>query len=674
MLTDLVTTLRGAISGQRAHDDVAAIIRHHRIQASPGYREAANYVFSQLQAAGLQAKIETYPANYQAKFWTSASFQEWECSKGTLHLLEPAADAVKLADYDELKLSLIQRSASFSGEAEVVLLEDGLTEAEYEGLDLAGKIVLTKGAVSRVQQLAVAQHGAIGIIFDGLSEAPPVREAMDLPDVYQYTSFWWTGQAEEKQCFGFVLSPRQGTKLRRQLRLQAADETATPVKVRAEVEARFYDGEIEIVTATIPGESQEKVFIVSHLCHPQPSANDNATGVAANLETARTLQRLIKEGVLPQPQRNITFMWMPEMTGSYAYLARHEDDIPNIIAGLNLDMVGADQNQTGSVLLLIRPPEASASFAPDLLGRLRELIYDDFVSLDGAGNYSLHRYATTAFTGGSDHYIFSDPNVGVPMPMLNQWPDKFYHTSADTLDKVDPDSLARVGAIAAAYAYFIASAGQAEVTWLSHEMLTRFRWRLTRLTQDFITELMAGVSAQEGRRRQNMLERRVAFKLDRHRVALQGLIRLAGGAGSLSEMLYYEASRFANRELDRARRVVTQLGDQAPAPTDPEPRPESNPWDAKAAAIVPRRLYRGPVSLISGLSGLSPAERTAWYELVASRSEGGDAILALAEYWSDGRRTALDIIEQIELETGIRDAELIVRQFELLHTLGLVEI
>ena len=364
---------------------------------------------------------------------------------------------------------------------------------------------------------------------------------------------------------------------------------------------------------------------------------------------------------------------MPEMTGSYAYLARHEDDIPNLVAGLNLDMVGADQNQTGSVLLLIRPPEASASFAPDLLGRLRELVYDDAASFDGMGNYSLHRYATTDFTGGSDHYIFSDPTVGVPMPMLIQWPDKFYHTSADTLDKVDPDSLARVSAIAAAYAYFIASAGQAEVTWLSHEMLTRFRWRLTRLTQDFITDLMAGVSAKEGQRRQNMLERRVAFKLDRHRVALQGLIRLAGGAGSLSEMLYYEASRFTNRELDRARRLVTQLGDQAGPQPEPEAPAESDPWEEKARAMIPRRLYRGPVSLISGLTTLSPAERTAWYELVASRKEGGHTILALAEYWTDGRRSALDIVDQIELETGLRDAELIVRQFELLHSLGLLE-
>ncbi len=673
MLTDLVRTVSQEVSGERAFDDVAAVTRHHRIQASPGYREAAKYVLGQLKAAGLKAKIETYPATYLANFWTATSFQEWECKKATLHLLEPSTEAEKLADYNDLKLSVIQRSVSFSGDAEVVVLEDGLTEEEYLGLDLIGKIVVTKGAIRRVHQLAIMQQGAIGIIFDGLTESPPVRQAMDLPDVHQYTSFWWTGREDETQCFGFVLTPRQGKKLRELVRRQEADGKP-PVKVQVDIEAEFYDGEIEIVTATIPGRSQEKVYVVSHLCHPQPSANDNASGVATNIEAARTLQNLINEGKLHRPARNICFLWMPEMTGSYAYLARHEDDIPNLVAGLNLDMVGADQDQTGSVLLLIRPPEASASFTPDLLEKLFEMVFDEAISFDGASKYSLYRYATTDFAGGSDHYIFSDPTVGVPMPMLNQWPDRFYHTSADTLDKVKPESLARVGTIAAAYAYFIADAGQGEVTWLSHEMLTRFRQRLSRLTQEFVTHLMDGATLAEIRKSQDMLERRVAFKLDRHRVALQGLIRLAGGAGSLSEMLYYEASRFANRELDRARRLAVQISDHTRVSDRPEPPAEEDPWEERAAAITPRRLYRGPVNLASFMGQLSPVARDDWYGVTSSRKMGGHTILALAEYWTDGRRTALEIINLIELETGIRDPELIVKQFELLQDLDLMEL
>jgi hypothetical protein len=44
----------------------------------------------------------------------------------------------------------------------------------------------------------------------------------------------------------------------------------------------------------------------------------------------------------------------------------------------------------------------------------------------------------------------------------------------------------------------------------------------------------------------------------------------------------------------------------------------------------------------------------------------------MAEYWADGKRTALEIVGLVEMESGIRDPELIVRRFELLHKLGLI--
>lgn len=673
MLTDTVKIIGNAYLGQRAKDDVGAISLYHRIQASPGYRAAASYVFGELQNAGVEALIEVYPANYETQFWTARSFQEWDCARATLHLVEPAEEGGKLADFDELKLSLIQRSVPFEGEAEVVLLEDGLKEAEYEDLDLEGKVVLSRGDVQRVRQLAVEQHGAVGIIFDGMRATPPVREAVDLPDARQYTSFWWSGLPEEKQCFGFVLTPRQGEKLRKLIRERhAAGEP--PVRVKAVVDSRFYDGDIEVVTALIPGEIEETVVLVSHLCHPQPSANDNASGAAANLEVARTLQRLIASGELAQPKRNIRFLWMPEMTGSFAYLERHHDEIHNIIAGLNLDMVGEDQSQTGSVLLHERPPEAAASFAPTLLERLRELVYDDVQSYAGFGKYSLQRYATTSFSGGSDHYVFSDPTVGVPMPMLIQWPDKFYHTSADTLDKVSAESLAKAGTLAAAYAYFVASAGQGAATWLAHEMLVRFRERLAQTVQSTIIGMWSEGEDRTDQVSMMKLEQRVAFQLDRHRVALQGLIHLCDTASSLSDMFYYDAARFANQEQGRARRLAEEqleITEEEAAMDTTEPQGE---WEEKAAEMKPHRLYRGPVSWIGGMDTLTPEDRSAWYELMHSRGVGGHTIPVLAEYWADGRRTALEIVDLVEMETGVRDAELIVHYFELLQMQGLVEI
>jgi aminopeptidase YwaD len=667
MLKDIVSAIQASYSGRAAKEDVAAISRFHRIQASPGYRAAAAYLYEELQRAGLVAQVESYPANYQTHFWEAGSFQEWDASSATLHLIEPAGQARKLADYRALKLSLIQRSAPFSGEAEVILLENGLKETDYEGIDVSGKIVLTDAPVDSVRQLAVNRFDAIGILFDGMREAPPVREAMDLPDARQYTSFWWSGRPEEKDCFGFVLSPRQGSWLRKLIHKREASGKPT-IKVRAEVEARFYDGHIEVVTALIPGASEETVMLVSHLCHPQPSANDNASGAAANLEAARTLQNLVSSGELARPHRSIRFLWMPEMTGTYAYLSRHEDEIGNMVAGLNLDMVGEDQTKTGSVLLLERPPDASASFAPDLIERIREMLLNEVQTHTGLSGYSLVRQATTNFSGGSDHYIFSDPTVGVPMPMMIQWPDKFYHTSADTLDKVDPNSLTLAGTISAAYAYFVANAGRRETSWLAHEMQARFRARLARFAQDQMMELW---ESEEQAQMLASLESKMNYQLDRHRVALGSTGRLWDGAGTLIDSLSKDASSAAGRELERARKaVVEHFGMNSWEPEGRSKLPDQ--WERLAAEMIPQRHYRGPGMAIGKTAELSSEDRAAWQELLEKRKSGAHTIPVLAEYWADGRRTALEIVELIEMETGIRDAELVVNYFDLLQKLGLV--
>jgi hypothetical protein len=55
----------------------------------------------------------------------------------------------------------------------------------------------------------------------------------------------------------------------------------------------------------------------------------------------------------------------------------------------------------------------------------------------------------TPFSGGSDHVILND--AGIATPMLIHWPDAFYHTSKDTIDKVSREELRRVGILASEY-------------------------------------------------------------------------------------------------------------------------------------------------------------------------------------------------------------------------------
>jgi hypothetical protein len=138
-------------------------------------------------------------------------------------------------------------------------------------------------------------------------------------------------------------------------------------------------------------------------------------------------------------------------------------------------------------------------------------------------------------------------------------------------------------------------------------------------------------------------------------------------------MFYYDAARFANQEQGRARRLAEQQLEISGEEVEGERRGPRDEWEEKAAEMRPHRLYRGPVSWIGSMDTLPLEDRTAWYELMNSRKSGGRTIPVLAEYWADGRRTALEIIDLVEMETGLRDAELIIRYFELLQMQGLVE-
>jgi aminopeptidase YwaD len=644
LFRSLWKTLAEEISGPAAAQAVAHIARHHRIQASPGYRQAAQWVRAQLVEAGLQARVLSFPADEATSFWTSCSFKEWDAREAALHLVEPAAEACKLADYHERPLNLVARSLSFDGEAEVVVLDKGTDPAEYDGLDVGGKVVLARGNVQRVHDLAVARRGALGLIYDGMKELEPVRPAGSLPDAVQYVSFWWQGQ--RPQGFGFALTPRQGERLR----ALAQEHT---LRVRAHVDARLYAGALEVVEATIPGTTDEEVVLVAHLCHPLPSANDNGSGVAALMEAARAVQALIARGELDPPRRTLRFIWPPEMTGTFAYLSSLEERIPRMVAGLNLDMVGEDQDQCATSLLFEQSPGAFPSFAPVLLTRLREQLLPGVKSLSGTGGFPLFRFADVPFAAGSDHYIFSDPSVGVPMPMLNQWPDRFYHTSADTPDRTDAGMLHRAACIAAAYAYWLAQAGDAEARWLAQEMSARFRQQVIADAQDAVT-----CAGEENGSSREALRRQVEWRVRQHHAALQTVQRLApiGVSG-------WKASdeEFASREWAR---VVDALPDRPP------------PDEAQGAAttLVPNRRFRGPVQVGCFVAKREEAVRDRWWDLRRRLNDVCGTLSILAEYWVDGQRDVNELARLVARETGQDATALLMEYFSFLAELGLMDV
>jgi hypothetical protein len=179
------------------------------------YREAAEWLHATLRGWGIDAAIERYPSREGAMAWAEPLFQEWWCDEATLHLLEPDGSARRLADYREVPLALMPRSAPADGEYEVVVIDGGDRPEHYDGLDVRGKMLLTRSMPMAVHSLAIERFGAAGLIFDGMRVVPQVGPPGDLQDDIQYASWWWWGG--ETRAFGFALSPRAGAVLRRSI-------------------------------------------------------------------------------------------------------------------------------------------------------------------------------------------------------------------------------------------------------------------------------------------------------------------------------------------------------------------------------------------------------------------------------------------------------------------------
>lgn len=656
MYQNLLETIGQAFSGAAAKRATAAIARHHRIQASPGYRDAAHWLLAALQDAGLDASIERYPANLGERFWTLASFQEWDCRAATLDWLKEEGPQ-RLCNYRATAVSIIQRSVSADGEFQVADAGAGRPQ-DYEGLDVAGKLVLSRANVMQTYREAVQKRGAAGVLFDHIDATAPGRNRTDLPDARQYASFWW-GE-ENPTGWGFVLTPRQGDAIR------AALDAGKQVTLGVSIDARLYDGEFENVVAAIPGSGEGALLATAHLCHPQDFANDNASGAAALLETALTLQRLIAAGELPQPQRTLLFLWIPEMTGTYAWLARHEAMIPDIAAGINLDMVGENQAKTGSVLLIDSPPAAMASFAPALLSRLRDDLLRDKCSFMQVQTPLLSmRTQTIPFSGGSDHMVTSDPTVGIPAPMLIQWPDSFYHTTADTMAMVDENSLWTAGVLAGSYLMWLATAGRQDVLWLGWEMLHRYEADLAAFVGDALAA-MASRSPQETARAWSDLSEGVAFRLERMSAALESLLRLAPVENALLSLVG-DLNELTDGLLERARHQVRPR-------TLPGLAQQTDAWTLRASAIIPQRLYRGPIMEMGSpnqLFAFDEEDIVTWRGLYAQIPEWR-LVRVFAEYWADGQRNLAEIAHLVAMESGQSAGPAIETWFRLLEKAGLM--
>jgi aminopeptidase YwaD len=667
---ELKRMIREELSGNMAKSYVEQIARFHRIQGSTMYHEAAEYIREELLGMGIaDATLHQFPADGKTRYWTHTSPLGWEVEDAKLFMVKPENELIVSFLDTPTSLHTFSNATPPEGvEAELIDVGAGTSPKDYEGKDVKGKFVLATGRAKLVHELAVYRHGAAGVITDTITyETPGVRESIDIPDAHAYQAIWPRAEEREKVALGFSLSKRQGNRLRALL-----NEGKT-VRLRAHVDSRLFDGFLDVVEATIQGkEPLEDVFLIAHLCHPAPSANDNASGSGLLLEIARTIKRLIDTEEIPPPNRTIRFLWVPETSGSVAYLSRHPEMIPRLIAGINLDMVGQNQELCRSTLNLDRTPDSLPSFLNDLVFDLIRNSVREFDREAGFGSSSTFRYAENTFSGGSDHSEFNDATVGIPCVMLLQWPDIFYHTSEDTTDKVSPDMLKRVGWIATLGILTLANARINEAFLFTNKTYSRGITRILEEESKAMDELENKKGENEFSELFHYRKKRMEHIMWREKQAVRSVARIGldEKVRVLIENRCKDIDEIGGREGVRfveAAQILAQSGGFRIIPEeDTEAVKESR-------RLVPTRIFSGTLDMDFLKKQLGDQEYE-WYKTIEKKDRDFDKKCAEVLNFMDSRRSVYDIVNAVSSEYSPTEHAHVLKFLRDLERLNLISL
>jgi len=407
---------------------------------------------------------------------------QWDAEVGELWMVEPEKRLI--ISYRDEPTCLAVGSKSCDVTAELVFIGSGTKDEEYEKIDVSGKIVLATGsgeswggATRTVYAKAVNENGALGVVV--FKTARP----FEFPDQIPWAGIsGWIGGKIKENTFGFNLTHRIGYELMELLL------NGEKIKVRVKVKTDEYLTDQEIPTAIIPGKTEEELVYVAHLFEgvTKQGAIDNFSGCAVIMEAGRTIIELIEKGILPQPERTIRFLWTPEIFGTFLYMQKYPEEVKNMIAAINLDMVGEDMQRMMNSLNMEMPKYSHYGFLGDIVKEFFE--YTEFTNMESwyysrggyinpiidiRGSQDPFRCRIEPYGGASDHMVFMSPMFKIPSVCFNNWPDKVYHSNQDRAYFADPTQLKRAAFIAAASGITIAYAKPENVIKIGKMMFNK---------------------------------------------------------------------------------------------------------------------------------------------------------------------------------------------------------
>lgn len=467
---DQLNAIINEASGERALQFVQEMVPYVRVRPrsefESHFRESSTVARYAKEFGFQNVEILSYPE----------SRSTWFADRGELWI--EGNRPQKLCDIYDVAAFLASGSDSGTVTAELIDVGNGGKAEDYQGKEVAGKIVLGSASTYSMQRLAVFERGAVGIISYN-----PIHAEEDSTQV-GFQGISSMAPKDKKPGFAWSVSPQMG----RQLAARLA--TGEKLPLRSIIQSGSVAGELELVHAVIPGDgsSNQEIAVSAHLFegYLKQGANDDASGCALSLEMGRTLIRLVAEGKLPRPKRTIHFLWVPEISGTNAWLRKNEEIKQRLIADLNFDMEGLRLAANGSFWMMHRTPDTMPTFLNDLGQHFLELIAElnrERVRYR-SGNYGFSLPVVSPngsrdpfyikvekYYGASDHAMFI--GQGIPALMFITWRDPYYHSSHDLPNVLDSTQFKRAAVVGLSVLSTLTAADDVVAVRLAAESVAR---------------------------------------------------------------------------------------------------------------------------------------------------------------------------------------------------------
>ena len=249
--------------------------------------------------------------------------------------------------------------------------------------------------------------------------------------------------------------------------------------------------------------------------------------------------------------------------------------------------------------------------------------------------------------------------IGPPTVLLGAYPgDLFWHTSGDTIDKIDVDALGKVSWFAATYLYAIANAGAVHALYLAGLAWARAKATLSRATAYSLGNCTSKCCHV------NVASARILYEAARGVREVQSVragltLREAHSiAKELSEMTR-QIEEDGERDVAELRKILEDCGGSGK-------RQRQSAKDkkllARARGLVVTRKHIGNMA----------------YDTIPAAKRKGhadprwDAGITAALFWCDGSRTLAEALELAGDELG-RDLTGLVETFEFMAKNGLIK-